>query len=380
MGSELNGSRLREARRYRRLTITSLSKKIGVSKQMISRYERGTAEPGLDVFQQIIQALQFPINFFTGQNKFKYEDEGTYFRSRLTSTQSDKMPSETYKKAAGIIRDLFSEYIDFPELFQEDINSKAPRTAAIKLRQAWSLSDKPVKNVLHLLESHGIMVSLVNSGSEKIDAHSGYVDINQHRYYIVLVDSQSTTFFRQQFSLAHELGHFILHANSVDPQSLDNQEYRQLEKEADEFASEFLLPAQAFEQSIKTNLMDLNAYARLKNTWHVAASAMVYRARALRLLDSDQYLRLQKRISARGWRKEEAFDKIVAASKPQLLSESLTLLEKANILQARDLSDLLNTKYGIAFPTEILAQVIGIPMSRFKADIVQLKSHPNQTQ
>ncbi|MEM5032044.1 helix-turn-helix transcriptional regulator [Limosilactobacillus fermentum] len=114
MGYELNGSRLREARRYRRLTITSLSEEIGVSKQMISRYERGTAQPGLDIFQQIVKSLQFPVAFFTGENKFDYEDEGTYFRSRLTSTQSEKMPSETYKKASGLVRDLFSEYIDFP--------------------------------------------------------------------------------------------------------------------------------------------------------------------------------------------------------------------------------------------------------------------------
>ncbi len=63
MGYELNGSRLREARRYRRLTITSLSEEIGVSKQMISRYERGTAQPGLDIFQQIVKSLQFPVAF-----------------------------------------------------------------------------------------------------------------------------------------------------------------------------------------------------------------------------------------------------------------------------------------------------------------------------
>ncbi|WP_054665968.1 helix-turn-helix domain-containing protein [Lacticaseibacillus camelliae] len=90
MGFELNGDRLREARRYRRLTITSLSEKAGVSKQMVSRYERGTAQPGLEVFQKIVRELQFPVDFFTGTNKFEYKDEGTYFRSRLTSTQSEK--------------------------------------------------------------------------------------------------------------------------------------------------------------------------------------------------------------------------------------------------------------------------------------------------
>ena len=373
MGFELNGDRLREARRYRRLTITSLSEKAGVSKQMVSRYERGTAQPGLEVFQKIVRELQFPVDFFTGTNKFEYKDEGTYFRSRLTSIQSEKMPSEMYKKATGLVRNMFSEYVEFPSLFQEDITSKSPKAAAIKLRQSWELGDDPIKNVLRLLESHGILVALVNSGSEKIDAHSGYVDVNQHRYYVVLVDANSTTFLRQQFSLAHELGHFILHSDSVEPQTLDTQEYRQMEKEADEFASEFLLPAQAFEKSISGNLMDLNEYIRLKMRWHVAAGAMVHRARSLRLIDADQYLRLQKSISARGWRKKEKLDGIVEPSKPQLLHQSLDLLESANVLQARELPGILNSEYGVAFPTEILAQVIGVPISRFKADIVQLK-------
>lgn len=373
MGFELNGDRLREARRYRRLTITSLSEKAGVSKQMVSRYERGTAQPGLDIFQKIVRTLQFPFDFFTGTNKFDYKDEGTYFRSRLTSTQSEKMPSETYKKAAGLVRNMFGEYVEFPSLLQEEITSRSPRAAAIQLRKLWGLGDKPIKNVLRLLESHGILVALVNSGSEKIDAHSGYVDVNQHRYYVVLVDANSTTFFRQQFSLTHELGHFILHSNSVDPQSLDSQEYRQMEKEADEFAAEFLLPAQAFENSISGNLMNLNEYAQLKMKWYVAAGAMVHHARSLRLINANQYLRLQKRISARGWRKQEKLDGIVKPSKPELLRESLDLLEDADVLQARELPGILNDKYGVAFPTEILAQVIGVPINRFKADIVQLK-------
>lgn len=373
MSFELNGDRLREARRYRRLTITSLSEEIGVSKQMISRYERGTAQPGLDVFQQIVKSLQFPVAFFTGENKFDYEDEGTYFRSRLTSTQSEKMPSETYKKASGLVRDLFGEYIDFPPLFVNNIDSKSPKTAASKLRAAWQLGDKPIEDMLRLLETHGVIVAVVNSGSEKIDAHSGYVDINDARYYVVLVDAHSTTFYRQQFGLAHELGHFILHADSVDPQSLDGGEYRQMEKEADEFASEFLLPAQPFEESIGGKLMDLDFYARLKTKWHVAAGAMVFRARSLQLLDSDQYLRLQKRISARGWRKEEPLDRITAPIKPHLLSDSLDLLENANIIHARDIAGLLDSRYGVALPTEILSQVIGVPVSRFKAEIVQLK-------
>lgn len=373
MSFELNGKRLREARRYRQLTITALAEQTGVSKQMISRYERGTATPGLDVFQQIIKILKFPLDYFTQKDKFIFRDDGTFFRSRLTSTQADKTPSETYKKAAGIVRDFFGRYIEFPNLYRDSINETTPRGAAIELRKAWKLGNQPINNVMHLLESHGIVVSVIDSGSEKVDAHSGYVWVNDNQYYLIHIDTNSRSFYRQQFSLAHELGHFILHADTFDPQTLEAPEYRQMEKEADEFASEFLLPAKAFSQSLGTERMNLDWYLRLKGIWYVAAAAMVYRARSLKLLTAEEYLKLQKRISYRGWRKGEPFDSTKYPSKPELLKQSLDLLENEKIVEAPLLSSAIGREYGVSFPNEILAQVIDIPIARFNADIVQLK-------
>ena len=40
MSLKINGSRVREARLFKGFTITELSKKIGVSKQMLSKYEQ----------------------------------------------------------------------------------------------------------------------------------------------------------------------------------------------------------------------------------------------------------------------------------------------------------------------------------------------------
>ncbi|WP_172996499.1 helix-turn-helix domain-containing protein, partial [Lactobacillus helveticus] len=174
-----------EARQYRQLTITKLAEKVNVSKQMISKYERENASPGLDVVQKIIKALDFPLEFFTRYDKLNFSNEGTFFRSRLTATQAE-----------------------FPELFNRETKSRSPRNAAIELRNLWELGDQPISNMIRLLESHGIIVSISNSNSSKVDANSGYIEVNDHRYYIILIDSNSRSFYRQQFSLAHELGHF----------------------------------------------------------------------------------------------------------------------------------------------------------------------------
>ncbi len=374
MNFNLNGTRLREARRYRHMTIAYLADKISVSKQMISRYERGNASPGLEVFQKIIETLKFPLDYFTTKDRFVLEDDGTFFRSRLTATQSEKEPSATYKRAIGVVRDYFGEFIDFPELIDSQIDIDNPRKAAMELRKRWELGDKPISNVMHLLETHGFIVAAVDTGSKKIDAHSGFISIDGRSYYVVLVDKVNNAFFRQQFSLAHELGHYILHANVLNPQELDAEEYRQMEKEANQFAAEFLLPAPAFERSLNTRKLDLGYYLLLKNQWHVAIAAMVYRARDLGLVSVDDYLKLQKKISYRQWRKEEPLDSTTASSKPELLKQSFNLLKQEKIIIPNALGHELGVRYGTPFPNEILAEIIGVDLNQFSGEIVQLKS------
>lgn len=374
MNFELNGSRLREARLYRHMTIADLADEVSVTKQMISRYERGNATPGLEVFQKIIQALKFPLDYFTTKDRFEFQDGGTFFRSRLTATQSEKHPSETYKRATAIVRDYFGEFIDFPELTDDQFENETPRQAAIKLRNRWGLGDSPIPSMMRLLETHGLIVVVIDSGSNKIDANSGFYTVDGRSYYIVLIDRASHSFYREQSTQAHELGHRVLHANILNPQELDAEEYRIMEREANQFASEFLLPAKAFEKTLSSAKLDLKKYLYLKDHWHVSIAAMIYRARDLNLISADDYLKLQKKISYRKWRKVEPLDDLpTPSSTPVLLKQSLELLVQQNILDPSDLSNELGIKYGTPFPNEILAEVIGVDLNQFSGEIVQLK-------
>lgn len=374
MSLKLNGSRLREARQFRRLTITKLAEKVGISKQMISKYERGNASPGLNVFQKIVQILGFPLNFFTTQDKIRFCDEGTFFRSRLTATQAEKNPTETFKRCIGITRDLFQKYVEFPDLFDRRTTARSPANAAAEVRNLWGLGEQPINNMVRLLETHGIVVSVLSSNASRVDANSGFIKLGDNEYYVILINSGGHSFYRQQFSLAHELGHFILHARSFDPQSLEATEYRKMEKEADEFASAFLLPRVAFIHSLQDRKMNLDWYLQLKSIWSVSAASMVYRARNLEVLSADEYLKLQKRISYHQWRKGEPLDNISQIAKPELLSQSLDLVEHAGIFKANQLSGILDEIYGIPYPNELLAEIIGVPVTRFNGQVVHLKS------
>lgn len=381
MSPEFNGERLRESRYFRQYSITQLAENIGVSKQMISKYEKNLSKPSSEVMQKIIFELGFPLSYYQTSDKFKTTDLGSFYRSKLTSSQVEKKSSELLKKSLALLVNFFEEYVDFPELTEfEFIENANPEEVAQQIRKIWGLGDEPIPNILRLLETKGFHVAIINSKSEKIDAFGSFfeliTDTKAKKYYCILIDQDNNNFFRQQFSLAHELGHWALHASTVNPNELSNIEYRQMEQEANRFASSFLLPALAFSKDIRGHEEDLTHYLKLKSKWHVSIASMVYRAKDLNLLTPEQYTRLQKRMSARGWRREEPEDASIPVSRPILAKQAYKLLKEAGIFENQSIIQKFNLKYGYPLPLEILSDLMDIPREKLiieRNNIVHLK-------
>lgn len=77
MTLRINGKRLREARLFNHMTMSTLAGQIGVSKQMISKYEHNMSEISSSTFQKLVQTLKFPLYFFTDTEKVPYKDDGS---------------------------------------------------------------------------------------------------------------------------------------------------------------------------------------------------------------------------------------------------------------------------------------------------------------
>lgn len=376
MALRINGTRLKEARLFNHLTMSSLADQVGVSKQAISKYEHNKIEISSNVFQKLVQVLNFPLYFFTDVEKVSYQDDGTFYRSRLTATQSEKQPSKTYKKAAAYLRDYFENYIDFPTLDTNIELDGSPENAANELRELWQLDDRPINDIVDLMERHGLIIVNVDFNSNKVDARSGYVEIGEKQYYIVLVNAENTNFFREQFTLAHELGHYAMHAKLYHPQEdLLGQDYRNIENEANKFASAFLMPKDSFTADLtRDGFINLDTFIDLKSKWNVSIAAMVHRAHDLELIDDREYVKLQKQISYRGWRTKEIMDDEKIMSEPKALNQAFELLEEHQVVHPKDLNDKLREMYGIVFPNEILSQILGIDLDKFRSSIVRLKT------
>lgn len=61
-------------------------------------------------------------------------------------------------------------------------------------------------------------------------------------------------------------------------------------------------------------------------------------------------------------------------SEPKALNQAFELLEEHGVVHPKDLNDKLREMYGIVFPNEILSQILGIDLEKFRSSIVRLKT------
>jgi len=108
---------------------------------------------------------------------------------------------------------------------------------------------------------------------------SGYIEKRADGWKIGVNKYDSLT--RQRFTLAHELGHYILHKDKIidkkheDYILLRDNEYTPMEREANEFASELLMPAKHFRKYIQEGI---TKFKDLAEKFNVSVNAIKYRA------------------------------------------------------------------------------------------------------
>ncbi|NYS36573.1 ImmA/IrrE family metallo-endopeptidase, partial [Streptococcus danieliae] len=125
------------------------------------------------------------------------------------------------KNYVALIRDYLEKFIDFPKLDWDLTGLEfTPKEYAKYIRESWGLGEKPIDNLSLLMEEKGFVISRIDTQSDKVDAYGSAVKVNDNNYYIVMSEGTNYSFYRQQFSLAHELGHWLMHENSKFPQEM----------------------------------------------------------------------------------------------------------------------------------------------------------------
>lgn len=315
MRSKFNSDRLKIARTYRGMTLAELGESINLSKQTISLYENNKGIPDFSTIMKLSQCLSFPANYFFQKNSIEISSGTTYFRS-LTSTTKKSRSAEITK--VGFIAELYEalyNYIDFPKLNLPSININSKNISdneiervANQIRELWNLGNDPITDLQYTFEENGIIVVGSSVPDRKIDAYSQLIKVNSNETYIVVLSVGKKGKARINFDLAHELGHIILHPWTEDIETLSNEEFKERERQANKFASSFLLPEDMFKSDVEKFPIELDYYLKLKSKWECSIQAMLYRSNDLGVITNNQFQYLMRQVSQRGWKTKEPGD------------------------------------------------------------------------
>lgn len=361
--------RLREAREALEMTMIELANRIGITRQAISLYEAGARTPEPHIMTEIVRELKQPISFFITDrpNSFGIRDT-IYFRSFKSKTKKQNKHCEIYANWFSEIAYYVTKFVNTPTVNLPEISPPISgrysfeeiESAAIECRKLWGLNMGPINNLVNLLECNGITVTRLNSNTETIDAFSFW----QGTQPFIFLKSSKNSSCRSRFDAAHELGHLILH-RGISELDLE-KDLKHIEKEADKFASAFLLPFTTYPLEVFS--VRLPAFIELKKRWKVSIAAQITRCLKLGIITEDQALSLRKQLSTNKWRKIEPLDKEIPFEQPQLIEGSFKLLlenhikDKYSILSDLNLSNEImeqftNIEFNTVDSSESTAQI-----------------------
>jgi Zn-dependent peptidase ImmA (M78 family)/transcriptional regulator with XRE-family HTH domain len=324
---QFNGNRLKNARLYKGLTVEELAEKIEVSKQTVSQYENNKIVPAFEKIFSLSRELGFPYEYFIQSDSFKVKSGSTYFRSLLKTSKKYRIEQSVKMEHLAIIYSILKEYVEFPILnLPKTENCSSPTEAARTLRGFWGLGEEPISDMVRVLEENGIIVTMFRTSTDDIDAFSQLIEIGGQDVFLVALSKNKDNAVRTHFDVAHELGHIMLHEWSEDVESLTREQFKEREKEANEFAAAFLLPETTFIRDISLYPNNLDYYVQLKKKWKVSIAAMLYRSCDLGLITQNQYQYMIRIMQKKNWRKNEPLDNILKTAKPSLLSDAIEVL------------------------------------------------------
>jgi Zn-dependent peptidase ImmA (M78 family)/DNA-binding XRE family transcriptional regulator len=289
-----NASRLTIARQRAGLTKKELAARIGVDPRAVSGFEAGQYLPNEANIRRIAFALSFPEQFFKADDLELIETEGVSFRSMNKMTARQRDAAVAAGSIAFVLNDWIDQEFDLPEVDIPDYIGASPEAAAQSLRQHWGLGERPIKNMVHLLESKGIRVFSLAENCIEVDAYSVWRGVRPFVFSNTVKSGE-----RRRFDAAHELAHLVLHRHG-SPNGTE------AEKEAHAFAGAFLMPTASM-KAVGRITPTLGYIFELKKKWSVSAASLIVRLHGLGLLTYYHYNRMYVEISRSGFRTNEPF-------------------------------------------------------------------------
>ena len=277
MGLEHISDNAKHIRKARGLSQEAVAQAIGISRQAYSAIESGRSQPRSANLIAMARALDASLQDLL-------EPPPSFSSLRFRSSKSlSKRAQHVRFELLHVFRRWLDDYAGLEDMIDERVEwqlqgvrpAEPVRTAA-GAREALGIEgDEPVDDIIGLLESAGAKVFVRDFGLERVFGFSAGAQDGGPAIAVNAAEAISVE--RQIFTAAHELGHLLLHQASYTD-SLDEGSDRE-EKEANQFASHFLLPREAFEQEIAENegLSLVDFVLHVKRKYRISYKTVLFR-------------------------------------------------------------------------------------------------------
>lgn len=271
--------RLHEARLMMKLSMDKLVELTGgvVTKQSISRYEKGIMRPKQNALIALAKALHISEEYFSGTNlnidmpMLRTTSNGVLTDPQLLSLEAKlSFWAEQYlakERAAG-----FTSSFENPLLGTQVSTLDDVIQAADLLREKWHCGDGPIASILRLLERKGIKIMEAEL-PEGVFGLSTWAD-SKHPLIVLDFRPSKTTVEKLRYTSIHELAHLLL--------SFPKESELGLEKRCDMFASYFLIPKHTFIEELgesSRNSLSLEEMIDIKEVYGISLAALSITAR-----------------------------------------------------------------------------------------------------
>jgi Zn-dependent peptidase ImmA (M78 family)/transcriptional regulator with XRE-family HTH domain len=334
--TQFNHYMLTLAREARALTQSELASLLSIGQGTLSKYETGVLQPPEDYISDLGRALGYPVSFFCeseqpyGFPPFHYRRRKKLSAKALGRINAEMNIRRMHVKRLSLSFDLktnkFIPEIDIDEYQGKTRGRPSIEDIARSVREAWMLPRGPIPSMVDLLEGNGGIVIPCDFQTDLLDAISQRID-GMPVLFFVNINSPSD---RVRYTLAHELGHMVLHTITFKN---DNE----MEDEADYFAGAFLLPEEELKPQLRK--FDLRHLANMKAYWKVSMQAIAYRAARLRLITPYQSKMFWIEMSKLGYRKREPNEP--PKEVPKLLRQMVEFHHRKLNYSSADLAALL---------------------------------------
>lgn len=324
--------RLTLARWAAHLTKRELADRSGLSPASITQYEAGRTLPPKATLARLALALGMPVAYFVRQEGRRRPDPAarSFFRSLRSTPQRDRDRADAHAEHVFDLVDYLDRQLTLPAPTIPQLTPTSDDRVEIEeiaeaVRKDWQLADGPIANVVRLLEAHGIIVARLNSGGSKLDAFSRWFGERP----LVLLWADKGDKARSRFDAAHELGHLVMHS---DPDPLD----RQQERQANMFASAFLMPAEQVAPYLPRRAPTIGGWSTVLDSrrhWGVSAKALLYRARELGALSESAFRRAMVSYNKHGLQSKDGSE-LGEPEVPLLILRSVEALQVAEAAEA----------------------------------------------